>query len=109
MPSRPRGTTASYGTGDAARPSRRHTRTLVESGGLGHVADVGLGLLPGAVDLLGLVIGDCTGDDNIVALRPVDWCGHPVVGRQLERVDDPENLIEIAARRHRVDEDQLDL
>ena len=30
-------------------------------------------------------------------------------GRQLERVDHPQHLVEVAAGRHRVDEDQLDL
>jgi hypothetical protein len=32
-----------------------------------------------------------------------------VVRRELERVDHPQHLVEVPARRHRIDEDQLDL
>ena len=32
-----------------------------------------------------------------------------MLGRQLERVDDPQHLVEVAASSHWVDEDQLDL
>jgi len=32
-----------------------------------------------------------------------------VVGGELRRVDDPEHLVEVAARRHRIDEHELDL
>ena len=34
--------------------------------------------------------------------------GDLVLGRELQRVDDPQHLVEVAAGRHRVDEDQLD-
>jgi hypothetical protein len=32
-----------------------------------------------------------------------------VLGGELERVHDPQNLVEVAPGRHRIDEDQLDL
>src|SRR5438093_1524946 len=77
--------------------------------GLGHDPDVGLRLLPVAEDLLGLVVRDRPGDDHVVALLPVHRSGHAVLGRELQRVDDPQDLVEVAAGRHRVHEDLLDL
>src|SRR5579863_5159494 len=62
---------------------------------LGDDADVGLGFLPVAVDLLGLVVGDRAGDDDVLALLPVDRGGNPMRGRELQRVDDPQHLVEI--------------
>src|SRR5882672_12685677 len=50
------------------------------SAGLGHDADVGLGLLPLAEDLPGLVVGDRAGDDDVLAWLPVDRGGDAVPG-----------------------------
>jgi hypothetical protein len=59
--------------------------------------------------ILGLVVGDRPGDDDVLALLPVDGRRDPVLGGELERVDHPEDLVEVAAGGHRVDEDELDL
>src|SRR5215472_601723 len=48
------------------------------------ITDVWLGRLPLAEQLLGLLVGDRTGDDHILALLPVDRCGDLVVGGQLQ-------------------------
>src|SRR5436305_15124432 len=71
---------------------------------LGDDADVRLRGLPVAEDLLGLVVGDGAGDDDVLALLPVHGCGHLVVGGELQGVDDPQHLVEVAARGHRIDE-----
>src|SRR5690242_4103009 len=62
------------------------------SAGLAHDADVGLGLLPLAEDLPGLVVGDRAGDDDVLARLPVDRGGDAVPGGQLQRVDHPQDL-----------------
>src|SRR6185437_10925430 len=54
---------------------------------LGDDADVRLGRFPLAEDLLGLVVGDRAGDDDVLARLPVDRRGHLVLGGQLQRVD----------------------
>src|SRR4051794_31038769 len=77
--------------------------------GLRHDPDVGLRRLPLAEDLLGLVVGDRARDDHVLALLPVHRRGDLVLGGELERVDDAQHLVEVAARRHGIDEDQLDL
>ena len=59
--------------------------------------------------LLRLVVGDRAGDDHVLALLPVHRRRHLVLRGQLQRVDHAQHLVEVAARRHRVDEDQLDL
>ena len=69
----------------------------------------GLGSFQLAEDLLGLVVGDRAGDDHVLALLPVDRGGDPVLGGQLQGVDHPQDLVEVAAGGHRVDQDQLDL
>src|SRR3954452_20959231 len=56
---------------------------LVPSVRLGHDPDVRLGLLPVTEDLLRLVVADRAGDDDVLALLPVDRRGDPVAGRQL--------------------------
>src|SRR6516162_8283244 len=77
--------------------------------GLGDDADVGLGGAPGAEDLAGFVVADRAGDDDVLAGLPVDRGGDAVGGGELEGVDDPQHLVEVAAGGHRVDQDQLDL
>src|SRR3954451_5481106 len=72
-------------------------------------ADVGLGRLPFTELLLASLVGDRAGDDHVIALLPVDRRGDLVLGGELERVDDAQDLVEVAAGRHRIDEDQLDL
>ena len=48
---------------------------------------------------LGILVGNCGHDDAVVAVLPVGWGGDRVVGRQLQRGDDAQNLVEVAARR----------
>src|SRR5690349_2255906 len=72
------------------------------SAGLGDDADVGLRRLPLAEELLGLVVRDRTRDDDVLALLPVRRRGHLVLGRELQGVDHPQDLVEVAARAHRV-------
>src|SRR6185295_7603785 len=59
--------------------------------------------------LFGFLVGDRAGDDHLLARLPVHRRGDAVLGRELERVDDAQHLVEIATGRHRVDEDGLDL
>src|SRR5207247_751921 len=58
---------------DSSRPANPapNTKTLIDLLRLRHDADVGLGGLPLAEDLLGLVVRDRPGDDDVVALLPV--------------------------------------
>src|SRR4051794_10197192 len=63
--------------------------------GLRDDADVGPRLLPLAEDLLGLLVVDRAGDDHVVALLPLGRRGHLVLGGELQRVDDPEHLVEV--------------
>src|SRR5205823_660677 len=93
----------------AAGPKVSSGRDLRLVPRLRHDPDVRLRLLPLAEDLLGLVVGDGAGDDHVVALLPVDGGRDLVLRGQLERIDHAQDLVEVAAGRHRVDEDQLDL
>src|SRR5205085_250057 len=76
---------------------------------LRHHPDVRLRLLPVAEDLPRLVVRDRAGDDHVLALLPVHGRRDAVLGSQLQRVDHAQHLVEVAAGRHRVDENQLDL
>ena len=77
---------------------------------LRHDPDVRLRRLPAVrIGLLRVLVGDGAGDDHVVALLPVRRGRDLVVGGQLQRVDHAQHLVEVAARRHRIDEDQLDL
>ncbi len=88
---------------------------LIGAGGpalfrLWHDPDIGLRRLPSLrVDRLGFVVADGAGDDDVLALFPVRGRGDTVLGRELQRVDHPDDLIEIAAGGHRVGQRQLDL
>src|SRR6185369_3902352 len=82
---------------------------LLLSARLGDDPDVRPGLLPRSEEVPGLVVRDGARDDHVVALPPVDRRRDLVLRSQLQRVDDAEHLVEVAAGGHRVDEDQLDL
>src|SRR5438094_3359632 len=58
---------------------------------------------------LRLLVGDRTGDNYFFAWFPIDRRGHLVLRGQLQRIDHPEHLVEVSARRHRVGEHELDL
>src|SRR5450631_60554 len=72
-------------------------------------AQVGLRRAIAREDLLGLVVRDGPGDDHVLPQLPVHRRRHAVLRRQLEGVDHPQYLVEVATGRHRVDEDQLHL
>src|SRR5438874_1143266 len=84
------------GTTSGTRPRR----LLV---GLRREPQVRLQRLPALRELrLCVFVGDCRSDDDVLALLPVDRCRHAVVRGELERVDDAQHLVEVAAGRHRV-------
>src|SRR5215475_2251409 len=77
---------------------------------LRHYADVRLGSRPAVrVGLPGFVVRDRTRDDDVLALLPIHRSRHLVLRRELQRVDDAQDLVEVAAGSHRVDENELDL
>src|SRR5690606_11158477 len=55
-----------------------------------------------------ILIGNATGDDNVIAMPPVSGCGNAVVCRKLQAIDHAEDLIEVPACRCRVRDRQLD-
>src|SRR5262249_7427126 len=66
--------------------------------GLRHVPHVRLRRAPALrVDLLRLLVRDRAGDDHVLAGFPVHRRRHLVVRRELERVDDAQHLVEVAA------------
>src|SRR5690606_8407316 len=73
------------------------------------LAQIGQDRVERAEALDGVVVGDGGGDDQILALLPVGRRRHLMPGRKLDRVDGAQDLVEVAARRHRIGEDQLDL
>src|SRR3954451_10087216 len=78
--------------------------------GLRHDADVGLRRLPALrIELLGFLVRHGPGDDDVLARLPVHGRGDPMLGGELKRVDDAQHLVEVAARGHRIDQDELDL
>src|SRR5262245_18765263 len=82
------------------RNSRRHPSASARLAELGylrprlrHDAEVGFGRLPALrIRRLGLVVGDRTGDDDVIALLPVHRCCHLVLGGQLQGVDHAQDL-----------------
>src|SRR4030095_4340037 len=58
---------------------------------------------------LRLLVGYRTRNDHVLARLPVDWRSHLMLGSQLQRVDYPQHFVEVTARRHRIDKNQLDL
>src|SRR5262249_19786043 len=78
--------------------------------GLRDDADVGLRRAPALrVPLPGFLVGDRARDDHILAQLPVHRGRHLVFGGELERVDHPQDLVEVAPGGHGIDEDQFDL
>ena len=77
--------------------------------GLGHGAQVGLDGGELAEALLGLVVGHRGADDDVVAVLPVGRGRHLVLRGELQRVDHPQELVEVAPRARRVGEGELDL
>ena len=76
---------------------------------LRHDAQVRLGRVPAArVFLARVLVGHGAGDDDVLALPPVGRRRDLVLGRELQRIDDPQHLVEVAAGRHGIDHDQLD-
>ena len=72
-------------------------------------AQVGLDDAEVGEELLGLLVLDAGGDDDVVAGDPVDRGGDLVLVAGLERVEDTEDLGGVAASRGRVGEDETDL
>jgi hypothetical protein len=77
--------------------------------GLGGGAEVGLDGLVAWEPLLGFLIGDGSGDDDVVALLPVGGGGDLVFRSELHGVEDAEDLVEVPAGGHGIAELQLDL
>ena len=71
-------------------------------------AEVGLDGLVAGEGLISFLIGDGSGDDDVVALFPVGGGGDLVIGRELHGVEDPKDLVEVAAGGHGIAELQLD-
>src|SRR5690554_551538 len=96
------------------RPSGRYAVTPLRSAseiGLGRNAQIGAYSLVALGELLlddffVLQAGD---DDDVVAMFPVHRCGNAVVVGELQRIDHPKNLVEVAPRAGRVREDHADL
>ena len=75
---------------------------------LRHNPQVGTRRFPALrIDFLRIVIGDGARDDDILTRLPVHRRCDFVFGGELERVDDPQHFIEIAAGRHRIDQDRF--
>src|SRR5262249_61071709 len=49
------------------------------------------------------------GENGLVGMVQVCGSGDAVLGGKLQRVDNPQYLVEVAARGHRIDENELDL
>ena len=80
-------------------PSDRATQ-VSSAVGLGRHPQVGLQGLPALGEAaLGVVVTERGDDDDVVAVGPVDGRGHRVVGRQLQRVEHAEDLVDVATRR----------
>src|SRR5215211_6737991 len=72
-------------------------------------ADVRLRRFPVTEDLLGFLVGDGAGDDDVFALLPVDRGRDPVRGGELQGVDHAQDLVEVATCGHGIDENELEL
>src|SRR5579885_1673536 len=77
---------------------------------LRHVPDIGSRRLESLrPDLLRLLVAHRTGNDHVLARLPVRRCRDAMLGGHLQRIEHTQDLVEVAARGHRIDEDQLDL
>src|SRR6202140_932064 len=75
---------------------------------LGNDGQIRLGRLPSAgILFLCLLIRYAAADDDILARLPVRRGGNFVLRRELDRIDDPENFVEIPAGGHGIAELQL--
>ena len=77
--------------------------------GEGSETQVGLNDAEVGEELLGLLVLDAGGDDDVVARDPVNRGGDLVLVAGLERVEDTENLGRVAASRGGVGQDETDL
>src|SRR5262252_3994512 len=66
-------------------------------------------LVPLRILLLGVFIGNRSRDDDVLTRLPVHRCGNRVLRVELERVQQAQYFIEVAASAHRIDEYRLDL
>ena len=97
--------TSGVSSGRSGPPLSKGVDTLPR---LRHDPDVGFRLPPALRILLpGVVVADRAGDGHVLALLPVHRRGDFVSGGKLQRVDDAQHLVEIAASGHRVDQDEL--
>src|SRR6266581_276927 len=77
---------------------------------LGHDPHIWLQRLPAlGIAPLRLLLGDRTRDDHVLAWFPIDRRSHLVPGGYLQRIDHPQHFVEVTARRHRINKDELDL
>src|SRR5438309_1985212 len=72
---------------------------------LGDDAQVRLRRFPAVgIDFLRLFVRDRAGNDDVLAGLPVRGRRHAMLRRQLQGIDHPQHLVEIAPRCHRIDE-----
>lgn len=58
--------------------------------------------------LVRLFLLDAIGDDDVLPRDPIDGGGHLVLGADLKRIDDPQQLVHVPPRGSRVRDDQSD-
>lgn len=76
--------------------------------GLGQHPQIRLHRLPTLWEQpLGFLIGHRRTDDHVISVFPVGRSGDPVLGGQLQRVDDPQDFIEVATSRSRICDGQF--
>src|ERR1022692_1098961 len=77
---------------------------------LRHDAQIRLGRLPASrILLLRFVVRYRGQDDDLIALFPVHGCGNFVFGRELHRINDSKDFVEVAASAHGVTKLEFDL
>src|SRR6266852_9363863 len=77
---------------------------------LRHDTNIGFRRFPALrIDRLRLVVADRTRDDDVFALLPVRGRRDAMLRGHLQRVDHTQDFLEIAPRRHGIDQHQLDL
>ena len=106
---------ASFGPAKTVGANRRTHSNDSDAGSwwllrLGNDPKVRRGCLPATrVFLFGFLVRHCRHDDHIFAVLPVHWSGDLVGSGELNRIEDPQNFVKVAAGAHRVNEHQLDL
>lgn len=58
--------------------------------------------------LISLLLLDAVGNDNVLPRNPIDRGGNLVLGADLQRVDHPQELVDVPPRRGRVGDDEPD-